>query len=212
MPSPGVFSYKCRRFADRSTSQTGFLQPRSLQAGSVPRVMRSGLGETSSLPARYAAPADAPPAARFQRAEETADLEAPFGCCTCTFRALIWVLNTRRFPLAGFYGRKVRRLLLAPAAEGVTWRQVTRPLPARNHSPAPAGEFEPCRSGWQRHRGPRGASHRPGKDGRGRLRQTLPEKVPRPLHAEIPALGKRRAGRGGEDFLCPLPGPAKNNL
>lgn len=176
------------------------------------RGMHSGLGKTSSLPARYAAPGDAPPAAHFQQAEETTALQVPFGCCTCMFCAPIWVLNTRRFPLAGFYGRKVRRLLLAPAAEGVTWRQVTRPLPARNHSPAPAGEFEPCRSGWQRHRGPRGSSHRPGKDGRGRLHQTLPEKVSRPLHAEVPALGKRRARRGGEDFLCPLPGPAKNNL
>lgn len=108
--------------------------------------------------------------------------------------------------------RRVRRLPPAPAAEGVTWRQVNAYLsPPVTIALRLQGNSSQCYrqrvapSWWPPGLFPLLRS----EDGRKRFRQTLPEKVVLPLRTEISAPWKRRAGKGGEDCLCLLPGPAE---
>lgn len=74
-PLPDVNTHKYRRYADGSISQGGFPQPGSLRAGWAVRVTcRASAERPPHLPARDVAPADAPPAAIFQRVEENTEL------------------------------------------------------------------------------------------------------------------------------------------
>lgn len=239
MSSPWC-KYKYRHCADWSISQGGFLQPGSLQTGLAVCVTclasaRSGLSKTTSLSAcprcgtrrrssrsNFSEGGGKQRAARPQPALRVPALHAG-RATSLLYQPRSWTQT--RLPLAGFYGRSALRRCskgaqppslrhLRPKAWlGGGW---ALPLPACNHSPALAGEFEPALpaaggpipvapSRWLPWRFPPLRS----EDGRRRFHQTLPEKVIFPLCAEISAPWKRRAGRGGEDCLRLLPGPAE---
>lgn len=112
-------------------------------------------------------------------------------------------------PAGRLGGRAPPSLRLRRPKEGVTRRQGQVPLPAGSPE-LPGKRSQPCQRPAVPSRWPPGRSPaRRSEDGRRKFHQTPPEKVAPPLRAEIPAPGKRRAGRGGEDCLCLLPEPAE---